>query len=135
MDFRDLIAIQDMEYEESLANDRKKEEIKERDERERKRRRKEIEENILLKKEKLLINRDGELINIKFQLPEKSITRIFTSNDSLSDLYDFIYIQDIHPNFEIYTSHPKRLLENNNSKLHENNINDRSKLYIYFNNL
>ena len=130
MNSSELIAIQDLEYEESLQADRAKER-KRKDEIER---RKKIEENILAKKEKLLVSRDGEIINIKFQLPEKNITHIFTSNDLLSDLYDFIYIQDLGEKFEIYLSHPKKLLANNKSRLKENNILDKCKMYVYFDN-
>ena len=130
MNNSDLIAIQDLEYEESLQADREKEEKKDL---ERKKREK-IEENIMIKKEKLLVSREGEIINIKFQLPEKNITYFFTSNDLLSDLYDFIYIQDLGENFKIYTSHPKKLLNNDKSTLKENNISDRSKMYVYFDN-
>lgn len=124
----DLIALQNLEYEESLRVDRAKEEERKK-EREREERKK---ENILIKKEKLIINRGGELINIKFQLFNKTITHIFTSNDLLSDLYDYIYIQDLGENFKIYLSHPKKLLANNESTLIENNISDRSKMYVYF---
>jgi len=124
----DLIALQNLEYEESLRVDRAKEEERKK-EREREERKK---ENILIKKEKLIINRGGELINIKFQLFNKTITHIFTSNDLLSDLYDYIYIQDLGENFKIYLSHPKILLVNNESTLIENNISDRSKMYVYF---
>jgi len=130
MNNSDLIAIQDLEYEESLQADREKEEKKDL---ERKKREK-IEENIMIKKEKLLVSREGEIINIKFQLPEKNITYFFTSNDLLSDLYDFIYIQDLGEKFKIYTSHPKKLLNNDKSTLKENNISDRSKMHVYFDN-
>jgi hypothetical protein len=130
MNNSDLIAIQDLEYEESLQADREKEEKKDL---ERKKREK-IEENIMIKKEKLLVSREGEIINIKFQLPEKNIIYFFTSNDLLSDLYDFIYIQDLGEKFKIYTSHPKKLLNNDKSTLKENNISDRSKMHVYFDN-
>ncbi len=128
MNNSDLIALQNLEYEESLRVDRAKEE-KRKKEKEREEKKK---ENILIKKEKLIINRGGELINIKFQLFDKTITHIFTFNDFLSDLYDFIYIQDLGENFKIYLSHPKILLANNESTLIANNISDRSKMYVYF---
>ena len=131
MNNSEIIALQNLEYEESLRNDRKKEENKliEIEKREI------IEENILLKKENLIFSKNGELVKIKFQLPDKNITRVFTSNDFLSNLYDFIYIQDLGENFKIFTSHPKKLVNNDNSTLQESNISDRSKLYVYFNDL
>lgn len=128
MNNSDLIALQDLEYEKSLRADRAKEEERKK-EKEREGKKK---ENILIKKERLIVNRGGELINIKFQFFNKTITHIFTSNDLLSDLYDFIYIQDLGENFKIYLPYPKKLLANDKSTLIENNISDRSKMYVYF---
>ena len=131
MDTRNLIAIQDLEYEESLENDRKKEESKLKSIEDRLR----IEENINVKREKLSVNRDGNIINLKFQLPTKNVTRIFTSKDTLQDLYDFIYIQDLGEDFKIYLNNPKRLLKNDNTTLDEDGIENMTKLYVYFDDL
>ena len=129
MDARDLIAIQNLEYEESLRKDQEKVELilRKREER------KEIEKNILLKKENLLVSRGGELINIKFQFSSNSVPYIFGSKDKLSDLYDFVYTQDLGEDFEIFIGHPKRLLENNNTSIESNSIENRTKLFVYFN--
>jgi hypothetical protein len=128
MNNSELIAFQNIEYEESLLEDMmkdvKKLQIKEE--------REKIETNISLKKEELLVDKGGEKVNIKFQLPDKNITHLFTSLNLLSDLYDFIYTQDLGENFKLYMTHPKKLIENNKSTLEENNILNRSKLCVYY---
>ena len=130
METRDLIVIQDLEYQESLENDIKKEEkrIKELEERKR------VEESIASKREKLYINRGGEIINLKFQIPTGSITHVFTSKDTMEDLYDFIYIQDIGENFKIFSNAPKKILKNDKTTLIENGIVSMTKLYVYLEN-
>ena len=130
MDTQDIIAIQDLEYQESLENDIKKEQDRKKELEERKR----IEDNIASKREKLSVNRGGNIINLKFQIPSGSVTRVFTSNDTMEDLYDFIYIQDIGENFQIFSNVPKKLLKNDKTTLNENNIANMTKLYVYLEN-
>ena len=129
MDSSELIAAQDLEFEESLRIDREKDELKVKEKENRER----IQENILTKKESLLTSRGGDLISIKFQLPSKSVTYIFGSRDRILDLYNFIYTQDMGENFDLYIGYPKKLLINNNSSIESNNIKDRTKINVYFN--
>ena len=141
METRDLIQIQNIEYQNSLEADRKKEKekleaqkLKEEEELKEMEKRINIEENIKSKKKKLLKKKGGKEIKIRFQLPDKTIDKTFTENNTFIDLYDYIYTLDLGENFQIHSINPKNKLKKNNKTLEQNGILNRTKLYVYFDN-
>ena len=129
MDDKELIAIQDLEYEESLYQDKEKERIKQEKIKERKR----IEDNINKKIENLSLSRGGDVITLRFRSKHGCFLRTFGSRDKLSDLYDYIYTLDIGEEFYITKSYPANIVKNDdNITLLESNIQNRMNLFIYY---
>lgn len=117
---REIIKTQDYEYKKSLEEDIKKEYEKKKKQEEELiniENRINIEENIKSKKKKLLKIKGGKEIKIRFQLPNKTIDYSFKENNTIRDLYDYIYTLDIFEKFKIYNSNPIYELKKENKSL------------------
>lgn len=132
MNNHEIRELQDKEYNESLKIDKKKS-LEKLEMQYRVDKKKLAKDKLLMeKKNRLKIQKSGQIIKLRFKLGQKTLTEEFTDECTLMDIHDFVFIQDIGEKFEINTYYQSTNIPYSDQKIIDFGIKDRTVLFVNF---